>query len=207
VEGFRPPPPTWALAPAPPNTHTHTRRPHPLFLHLASVTPVITTMPVNMSIPIYISPSIRHGDRVSRVPFHRIQPDDGFEITVIGLGLRVFRFEEIADGVQLTTNGPQETAYQLIYSYQKRGRPSREIHVVYFLGGKPDLCFLWEDDSGPTEGPPPPIVEYALVQRRRRQVGLRVVHPDVTRDTDRAPFGVSPDISEPTGFLFIRSMV
>lgn len=135
--------------------------------------------------------------RDTSAPGYIVEEGVTFELNVVGHDLHVSHFDRAIVG-----NGePQPVAYQLIYSYQAQHDTLHE-HIIFFLGGKPQIHFLCEDNR--FDGSP--IVDYGLVQGLNA-VRLEVSHQDATQDESREPFGTGRSYHGPDFFVHVNIQV
>jgi hypothetical protein len=170
--------------------------PHPFFFH-TSVNLFLDHSYTMPSLPSRETSIVVH-PTFTEPPFYFVEPGVGFEIQIIGYGLRVNHFDLVVGGINLFNDGPRQVAYQLIYCY-RHNQVSSPIRVTtYFIGGRPEIHFLCED----LRTVQPPIIEYVLQRRRRGQLILRVYHGDATRDPRRTRFAIGERRNHPPdGYL------
>jgi hypothetical protein len=124
-----------------------------------------------------------------------VQPEEEVEIEVIGHHFRISHFNRVESEINFHDLPERDEAYYLMYQYFMSPR-SLFICSVYFVGGKPDIHILLQDDRYPST----PIPEYRIVSDETTHVPrLRLIHPDARRDPQRTSPNDEP-LEPPAGF-------
>jgi hypothetical protein len=129
-------------------------------------------------------------------PLYTVEPEEKVEIPIIGHNLQVSQFAPVEGGINFGDPANRHEAHSLMYQYRTVDQ-SLVTHSIYFIGGKPKVYFLYQDDRYPS----PPIPEYRLIQNpATNTLSLRLQHLDSRYDSRR---GCPSDAQSepPVGFV------
>jgi hypothetical protein len=116
----------------------------------------------------------------AHIPRYFVRPSEEIELRIVGSNFTISMFERLPHKV-LDTNDQQVTAYILVYQYHSRNVAGCIIHQALFIGGKPEIHFLYENEQYPKR----PIVEFRL-SRLRNKPTLILENTDVENDPERS---------------------